>query len=78
MVREGLFEDVDAVLHWHASDHNSASPATSLANKSAKFRFYGQSAHAAGAPWRGRPLAAAVPDLSVSGIAWLPLRPEAG
>ncbi len=54
MVREGLFEDVDAVLHWHASDHNSASPATSLANKSAKFRFHGVSAHAAGAPDRGR------------------------
>jgi aminobenzoyl-glutamate utilization protein B len=54
MVREGLFDDVDAVLHWHASDHNSASPATSLANKSAKFRFYGVSAHAAGAPDRGR------------------------
>ncbi len=54
MVREGLFEDVDAVLHWHAGDHNSASPATSLANKSAKFRFHGISAHAAGAPDRGR------------------------
>jgi aminobenzoyl-glutamate utilization protein B len=54
MVREGLFQDVDAVLHWHASDHNSASPGASLANKSAKFRFHGISAHAAGAPHRGR------------------------
>jgi aminobenzoyl-glutamate utilization protein B len=54
MVREGLFDDVDAVLHWHASDRNNASHQTSLSNKSAKFRFYGQSAHAAGAPWRGR------------------------
>ena len=54
MVREGLFEDVDVVLHWHAGDHNSASPATSLANKSAKFRFHGISAHAAAAPHRGR------------------------
>jgi aminobenzoyl-glutamate utilization protein B len=54
MVREGLFGDVDAVLHWHAGDGNSASPGTSLANKSAKFRFHGISSHAAGAPDRGR------------------------
>ena len=54
MVREGLFKDVDVVLHWHASDRNDASHSTSLANKSAKFRFHGLSAHAAGAPERGR------------------------
>jgi len=54
MVREGLFEDVDAVLHWHPGDVNDASPETSLANKSAKFRFTGISAHAAAAPERGR------------------------
>jgi aminobenzoyl-glutamate utilization protein B len=54
MVRGGLFDDVDAVLHWHASSGNSASATSSLANKSAKFRFHGQSAHASSAPWRGR------------------------
>jgi aminobenzoyl-glutamate utilization protein B len=54
MVRAGLFDDVDAVLHWHAADRNDASPSTSLANRSAKFRFYGLSTHAAGAPERGR------------------------
>jgi len=54
MVRAGLFADTDAVLHWHASDRNDASHSTSLANKSAKFRFHGVSAHAAGAPERGR------------------------
>ncbi len=54
MVRAGLFNDVDAVLHWHPSDRNDASPATTLANRSAKFRFYGHSTHAAGAPERGR------------------------
>ena len=54
LVREGLFNDVDAVLHWHPSDQNDASPATTLANRSAKFRFYGRSTHAAGAPERGR------------------------
>ena len=54
LVRAGLFDDVDAVLHWHASDENSASPSTTLANQSGKFRFTGVSAHAAGAPERGR------------------------
>ena len=54
MVRGGLFGDVDAVLHWHPSGVNSASPSASLANKSAKFRFRGVSAHAASAPDQGR------------------------
>ncbi len=54
MVREGLFDDVDAVLHWHPGSQNSASARSSLANKSAKFRFYGNSAHAAAAPDKGR------------------------
>ena len=54
MVREGLFNDVDVALHWHASSRNSAAARTSLANRSAKFRFHGVSAHAAGAPERAR------------------------
>ena len=54
MVREGLFNDVDAVLHWHPNANNSANAGAALANKSAKFRFYGISAHAAGAPEKGR------------------------
>ncbi len=54
MVREGLFKDVDVVMHWHPSSGNSANPSSSLANVSAKFRFHGVSAHAAGAPEKGR------------------------
>jgi aminobenzoyl-glutamate utilization protein B len=54
MVRAGLFDNVDAVLHWHPASVNAASPAASLANKSAKFRFYGTASHAAAAPERGR------------------------
>jgi aminobenzoyl-glutamate utilization protein B len=54
MLRAGLFDDVDAVLAWHPGDANDASPRSSLANISAKFRFHGVSAHAAGAPDRGR------------------------
>lgn len=54
MTREGLFDDVDIVLHWHPSDRNSAAPASSTANKSARFTFHGIAAHAAAAPERGR------------------------
>ena len=54
MAREGAFDDVDVVLHWHPGSVNHASPRTSNANKSAKFRFKGISAHAAGAPDKGR------------------------
>lgn len=54
MVRAGLFDDVDAVLHWHPGDGNSADAASSLSNKSAKFRFYGVASHAASAPFNGR------------------------
>jgi len=54
MVRAGLFDDVDVVLHWHPGDGNAANPSTSLANRSAKFRFHGLSSHAAAAPERGR------------------------
>ncbi|MBO0340047.1 MAG: amidohydrolase [Bacteroidota bacterium] len=54
MVREGVFDDVDVALHWHPGSANAASAGAALANKSAKFRFYGVSAHAAGAPEKGR------------------------
>jgi len=54
MVRAGLFDDVDAALHWHPASINGANAESSLANKSAKFRFRGVSSHAARAPERGR------------------------
>ena len=54
MVRAGLFEDVDAVLHWHPSSSNGANSESSNSNKSAKFKFSGISAHAAGSPHKGR------------------------
>ena len=54
MVRAGLFQDVDAVIHWHPGDDNNANPISSLSNKSAKFRFRGVASHAAASPERGR------------------------
>ena len=54
MVRAGLFNDVDVVLHWHPGDRNDVRMSSSLANKSAKIRFHGVASHAAAAPERGR------------------------
>ena len=54
ITRAGLFDDVDIALHWHPDSKNAAGTRPALANKSAKFRFYGVAAHAAGAPEMGR------------------------
>ncbi|MES2003910.1 MAG: amidohydrolase [Bacteroidota bacterium] len=54
LVRAGLFNDVDAVIHWHPDSENSITMTSALANKSAKFRFHGISSHAAMAPEKGR------------------------
>jgi aminobenzoyl-glutamate utilization protein B len=54
MVREGLFDDVDAVLSWHPNDVNRATATPTLANRSARFNFHCVSAHAAAAPEKAR------------------------
>jgi aminobenzoyl-glutamate utilization protein B len=54
MARDGIFNDVDVILHWHPGSTSHASPRTSNSNKSAKFSFKGISAHAASAPDKGR------------------------
>jgi aminobenzoyl-glutamate utilization protein B len=54
LVRAGLFNDCDAVLHWHPASTNAAGDEASQARIAAKFRFRGKSAHAAGAPEQGR------------------------
>ncbi|MBC7721669.1 MAG: amidohydrolase [Pedobacter sp.] len=54
MVRAGLFNDVDVVIHWHPGNDNGVTMTSALANSSAKFRFHGLSAHAAASPERGR------------------------
>ena len=65
MVRAGLFNDVDAVIHWHPGDDNEVTMTSALANKSAKFRFKGIAAHASGAPDKGRSSLDAVEALNV-------------
>src|SRR5436190_2371011 len=54
MVSAGLFNDVDAVIHWHPDEHNAITMTSALANTSAKFRFKGIAAHASMAPEKGR------------------------
>jgi aminobenzoyl-glutamate utilization protein B len=54
MVRAGLFNNVDAIIHWHPADENRVTMTSALANISAKFCFRGTSAHAASAPQQGR------------------------
>jgi aminobenzoyl-glutamate utilization protein B len=54
MVRAGLFNGVDIAMHWHPGNENRVALDGALANKSAKFRFYGTSAHASSAPEMGR------------------------
>ena len=54
MVRAHLFDDCDAVLHWHPASQNSAGEGSSQARIAVKFRFHGTSSHAAAAPELGR------------------------
>ncbi len=54
IARAGALDGVDVVLHWHPGDRNDASPSSTTANKSGRFQFHGQAAHAARDPHRGR------------------------
>jgi len=56
LVRDGVFKDVDVTLFTHVGNSLAVSWGQSSSNAliSAIFKFKGQSAHAAGAPWRGR------------------------
>lgn len=54
MAREGLFDDLDAVLHWHPGADATVSHHRSAAVNSLRIEFFGKAAHAGGAPWLGR------------------------
>jgi aminobenzoyl-glutamate utilization protein B len=55
-VRAGMFKDVDIVLFTHVANNLAVSYGPSPQNGlvSVEYMFKGESAHAAGAPWRGR------------------------
>ncbi|MBZ7401400.1 amidohydrolase [Klebsiella grimontii] len=54
MVREGLFDDVDAALTWHPEAWAGMFSTSTLANIQAAWRFTGTAAHAANSPHLGR------------------------
>lgn len=54
MARAGLFSDCDAVLSWHPATETRSSLSSNLANITAKLRYRGRAAHAAGSPEKGR------------------------
>jgi aminobenzoyl-glutamate utilization protein B len=54
MARAGLFNDLDAVLHWHPGGAAAVSNARSAAVNSVRIEFFGKAAHAGAAPWLGR------------------------
>lgn len=68
LVRAGVFKDVDVTLFTHVGNSLAVSWGQSGSNAliSAIFKFKGQSAHAAGAPWRGRSALDAVMLLATS------------
>ena len=54
MARDGVFDDLDAAVTWHPSDHTAPQRGSSLALDSVSFQFTGESAHAAASPESGR------------------------
>jgi len=68
-VREGMFKDVDAALFTHVGNNLAVSWGSQASNGlvSLEYTFKGQSAHAAGAPWRGR---SALDAVELMNIGW--------
>jgi aminobenzoyl-glutamate utilization protein B len=68
-VRDGFFKDVDIALFTHVGDNLSVSwgdrAGTGLV--SVEYTFRGQTAHSAGAPWRGR---SALDAVELMNIGW--------
>ena len=69
LVRAGVFKDVDISLFTHVSSDFGVSWGQSSSNAliSAIFKFKGSSAHAAGAPWRGK---SALDAVMLMGTSW--------
>jgi aminobenzoyl-glutamate utilization protein B len=65
--RDGRYDDVDAVLFTHVSDSLSVNwgQAPGTGSVSVEYTFDGQSAHAAGDPWKGRSALDAVELMNV-------------
>jgi aminobenzoyl-glutamate utilization protein B len=68
-IRAGLFKDVDIALFTHVSDGLDVSwgPRSGTGLVSVQYSFQGETAHAAGAPWRGR---SALDAVELMDIGW--------
>lgn len=69
MVRDGMFKGVDAVLFTHVSDNLQTAWGRPMGTGlvSVEYTFKGESAHSAGAPWRGR---SALDAVELMNIGW--------
>ncbi|HLI70490.1 MAG TPA: amidohydrolase [Ktedonobacteraceae bacterium] len=54
MARAGLFDDLDAALHWHPGAEARVSNYRTAAVNTIRIEFFGKAAHAGGTPWLGR------------------------
>ncbi|MEK9756291.1 MAG: amidohydrolase, partial [Bacteroidota bacterium] len=68
-VRDGYFDDIDMCIFTHVSSNLGVSwgPATGTGLISVEYTFNGETAHSAGAPWRGR---SALDAAELMNIAW--------
>jgi aminobenzoyl-glutamate utilization protein B len=70
MVRDGLYDGVDAVLGHHIGVAHGVSLRSSNALNSVKFVFHGQTSHAGSTPWQGRSALDAV-ELMNNGVNYM-------
>lgn len=54
MVREHVFDNVDAIMSWHPANANIVSEAAAMAIMSVRYQFHGKAAHAGVCPHLGR------------------------
>jgi aminobenzoyl-glutamate utilization protein B len=54
MARAGLFDDLDACLHWHPASVAGVINVRLTANSAMKLEWHGRSSHAGDEPWNGR------------------------
>jgi len=68
-VRDGMFKDADVVLFTHVGSNLGVSwgQASGTGGISVLYTFNGESAHSAGAPWRGR---SALDAVEIMDVAW--------
>ncbi|MEM7346959.1 MAG: amidohydrolase, partial [Chloroflexota bacterium] len=65
MGRAGAFEDLDAAFNFHPGYTNYASKGSMIGTRSIRYRFHGQTAHAAAMPHMGRSALDAVELMNV-------------